>query len=102
MPWKFSQGLSTAFCSFRVPNIRQPCSHGFPQHIGDFGEFYTIYTIRSNFLVRNLIAIGFEAELSLEAGDYDTGFWFHGLERLFLCIYCAEALFRAFSCLDLL
>ncbi|CAL1144510.1 unnamed protein product [Cladocopium goreaui] len=45
----------------------------------------------------NLIAIGFEAELSLEAGDYDTGFWFHGLERLFLCIYCAEALFRAFS-----
>ena len=50
--------------------------------------------------LRTLIAIGFEAELSLEAGDYETGFWFHGLERLFLCIYCAEALFRAFSDLD--
>ena len=48
-------------------------------------------------LSRNLIAIGFEAELSLQEGEYETGFWFYGLERMFLCIYCAEALFRAFG-----
>ena len=49
------------------------------------------------------MTIGFEAQLSLEprlAGQdaqYDTGFWFDGVERLFLSIYVAEALFRLFA-----
>ena len=46
---------------------------------------------------RNLIVIGFEAQLSLFKDDaYEAG-WLDGLERMFLCIYCAEAMFRAFS-----
>eukprot|EP00434_Breviolum_minutum_P030870 symbB.v1.2.027301.t1/scaffold2790.1/size70228/6 len=45
----------------------------------------------------NLIAIGFEAQLSLEGHEYDNAFWFAGVERMFLCIYCVEALLRAFS-----
>ena len=62
-------------------------SHGFPQHIGDFGGFYTIYTIRSNCCQEFDCHRLKEAEVSLEAGDYDTsGFWFHGLERLFPCL----------------
>lgn len=47
--------------------------------------------------LRNLIAIGFEAQLSLEGHEYDNAFWFAGVERMFLCIYCVEALLRAFS-----
>ena len=46
--------------------------------------------------LRNLIIIGFEAQLSLRDDEYDIE-WLDGLERMFLCIYCAEAMFRAFS-----
>ena len=43
-----------------------------------------------------MITIGFEAQLTLKTGEYETGFWIY-IERMFLCIYCAEASFRAFS-----
>ena len=50
-----------------------------------------------SWLFRNLVTIGFEAELSLEGSEYESGFWFAGVERMFLSIYIAEAAFRLFA-----
>ncbi|CAK9090358.1 Cation channel sperm-associated protein 1 (CatSper1), partial [Durusdinium trenchii] len=48
-------------------------------------------------ILLNLVTIGFEAELSLEGSEYESGFWFAGVERMFLSIYIAEAAFRLFA-----
>ena len=45
--------------------------------------------------LRNLIAIGFEAELSLEGDEFRSSF--QVLERVFWSIYCLEAGFRFFA-----
>ena len=48
-------------------------------------------------ILLNVITIGFEAELSLEGSEWESSSWFAGAEKLFLSIYCAEALLRAFG-----
>ena len=48
-------------------------------------------------ILLNVITIGFEAELSLEGSEWESSSWFAGAEKLFLFIYCAEALLRAFG-----
>eukprot|EP00435_Cladocopium_sp_Y103_P016518 s1743_g4.t1 len=48
-------------------------------------------------ILLNVITIGLEAELSLEGSEWESSYWFAGSERIFLSIYCAEAIFRAFG-----
>lgn len=57
-------------------------------------------TLRASSLMshpRNMIAIGAEAQMSLEPGQQTDSFWFGGVERIFLAVYCVEAIFRAFA-----
>ena len=48
-------------------------------------------------ILLNVIAIGFEADLSLAGNEWESSSWFAGSERIFLAIYCAEAILRAFG-----
>ena len=48
-------------------------------------------------IMLNVIAIGFEADLSLAGNEWESSSWFARSERIFLAIYCAEAILRAFG-----
>ncbi|CAJ1333186.1 unnamed protein product [Effrenium voratum] len=76
-----------------------------PMAVGELAQRWAASVVSSSYfefvagfvILLNMIAIGAEAQMSLEPGQQTDSFWFGGVERIFLAVYCVEAIFRAFA-----